>query len=254
MSWSPDGKRIALVMATLGRSSRFEGLDVLMLSTRRFAHLTTSKYCQGNRFGLLGGVDWSPDGRWIAFTCGSSKIVLIRPNGSGEHAVSTGLTNVQAPSWSPDGDRLAFSAGAVDHSSIYVIGADGNHRRRLARGRAPAWSPNSNLIVYRGSTHGPSCGGLRLVDADTARDASPASASNQCHEFGPRQVEAPEWSPDGTEIAVGSTSGVYVINADGTHLRLLTSLSPYSGRPAWRPTHGVPSVRYPTRTEQCSEC
>lgn len=254
MSWSPDGKRIALVMVTLGRSSHYEGLDVLTLSTRRFAHLTTSRYCQGNGFGLLGGVDWSPNGRWIAFTCGSSKIELIRPNGSGEHAVSTGLTNVQSPSWSPDGERLAFSAGAIDHSSVYLIGADGKHRRRLARGRAPAWSPDSTLIAYRAATHGASCGGLRLVDADTGRDASPASASNPCHQFGPRQVEAPAWSPDGTEIVVGSTSGVYVINADGTHLRLVTPRSPYSGQPAWRPTRGVPSLRYATRNPQCSEC
>ena len=102
----------------------------------------------------------------------------------------------------------SFSAGAVDHSAIYVIDVDGSHRRLLARGgRAPAWSPNSSLIAYRGGTHGGSCGGLRLVDADTGRDASPASAANPCHQFGPRQVEAPEWSPDGTEIAVGSTSG-----------------------------------------------
>ena len=129
-----------------------------------------------------------------------------------------------------------------------------SHRRLLVRGgRAPAWSPNSSLIAYRGGTQGGSCGGLRLVDADTGRDASPTSAANACHEFGVRQVEAPEWSPDGTEIAVGSTSGVYVINADGTDLRHLNATLLWSGRPAWRPVRGKP-VPYGTRAERCAQC
>jgi Tol biopolymer transport system component len=254
MSWSPDGTQLALVMATLGRTSPYEGLDVLTLRTRRFAHRSTGLSCQGRDFTLAGGVDWSPDGRWIAFTCGSSKIVLIRAAGTGERVVLTRLSNVRSPSWSPDGRRLAFSAGAVDHSAIYVIDVNGSQRRRLARGRAPAWSPNSTLIAYRGTTHGRSCGGLLLVDADTGRDANPAAALNPCHQFGPRQVEAPEWSPDGTEIAVGSTSGVYVINADGTDLRHINPNAPYSGQPAWRPVHGKESVRYGNRVQRCGEC
>ena len=251
MSWSPDGKQLALVMLVVGGTSPYAGLDVLTLSTRRFTHLATRQSCG---LPLTSGVDWSPDGRWIAITCDSSKIMLIRPTGAGERVVSTGLTNVGSPSWSPDGRRLVFSARPVDHSAIYVIDVDGSHRRLLARGRAPAWSPNSSLIAYRGATHGGSCGGLRLVDADTGRDASPPSAANPCHQFGPRQAEAPEWSPDGTEIAVGSTSGVYVINADGTDLRRINSNSPYSGRPAWRPVHGKQSVRYGDHAEICVQC
>ena len=44
----------------------------------------------GQRIRASGGVDWSPAGRWIAFTCGSSKILLIRPATAGERAISTG--------------------------------------------------------------------------------------------------------------------------------------------------------------------
>jgi Tol biopolymer transport system component len=254
MSWSPDGKQLALLMVSVSHLAPYEGLDILTLRTRRLTHLSTARACQGSGFGIPGGVDWSPDGRWIALTCGSSKILLIRPAGTVERAISTGLANVRSPSWSPDGRRLVFSAGKVDHSAIYAIDADGSHRRRLARGRAPAWSPNSSLIAYRGATHGGSCGGLRLVDADTGRDASPASAANPCHQFGPPQAEAPEWSPDGTEIAIGAVSGVYVINADGTDLRHINSTAPYSGKPAWRPGQGTRSVRYGDRAESCPEC
>ena len=255
MSWSPDGKQLAVVLVTVGGSSPYAGLDVLTLRTGRFRHLSAGERCQGNGFALPGGVDWSPAGRWIAFTCGSSKILLIRPATAGERAISTGLANVRSPSWSPDGRRVAFSAGPVDHSAIYVIDADGSHRRLLARGgRAPTWSPNSSLIAYRGGTNGSSCGGLRLVDADTGRDASPAAGANPCHQFGPRQVQAPEWSPDGTEIAVGSTSGVYVLNADGTDLRHVNPNSPWSGRPAWRPVYGKHAIQYGARAEDCPDC
>jgi Tol biopolymer transport system component len=255
MSWSPDGKQLAFVLTVLNRGSRYAGLNVLNVRTARLTHLSSGKTCDGTGFALAVGADWSPSGRWIAFTCGSSKILLKSATGARERIVETGLANVQSPSWSPDGRRLVFSAGAVDHSTLYVINADGTHRRLLVHGgRAPAWSPNSNLIAYRGGTHGSSCGGLRLVDANTGRDASPASAANSCHQFGVRETEAPEWSPDGTEIAFGSRSGVYVINADGTDLRHINSQSPYSGRPAWRPAHGKQTIEYGARAENCRDC
>jgi TolB protein len=50
---------------------------------------------------------------------------------------------------------------------------------------------------------------------------------------------APDWSPDGTEIAFDSNrSGkwlIYAIGADGTNLRQLTSNSPYDSTPVWSP-------------------
>lgn len=254
LSWSPDGTRLALVLTTLGRTSPFVGLNVLTVQTRRLAHLSSGRRCQDDRGSSPDGVGWSSDGRWIAYTCGSSKILLVSPTGDGERVISTGLTHVSSPSWSPDSRRLVFSAGSVDHSAIYVIDTNGSHRRLLARGRTPAWSPSSSLVAYRSGTQGSSCGGLRLVDANTGRDASPASAANPCHQFGVRQIEAPEWSPDGTEIAVGSSSGVYVMNADGTNLRRINPTSPYSGRPAWQPLLGKPAVRYETRLEDCGDC
>jgi TolB protein len=254
MSWSPDGRQLALALTTLGLSSPDAGLNVVAMRTGRLTHLSSGRRC-GNGYPLYAGVDWSPTGRWIALTCGSSKILLVAPTGRAERVISTGLASVGSPSWSPDGRRLTFSARRADHSSIYVINADGSGRRLLARGgRAPTWSPNSSLIAYRGGANGASCGGLRLVDANTGRDASPDAAANPCHQFGPRQIEAPEWSPDGTEIAAGTTSGLYVVNADGTDLRHLNGTSPYSGRPAWRPSFGKQSIRYGARAENCSEC
>ncbi len=52
-------------------------------------------------------------------------------------------------------------------------------------------------------------------------------------------AEQPSWSPDGTKIAFGTWNGIYIINADGTGLRRLT---PESGlwhdHPTWAPDGG----------------
>jgi Tol biopolymer transport system component len=50
-------------------------------------------------------------------------------------------------------------------------------------------------------------------------------------------VDQPAWSPDGTRIAfVGGTDhDIYVIDADGSHLRRLTSGSTQKGWPSWSP-------------------
>ena len=50
-------------------------------------------------------LDWSPDGRLIAFARGdfddlSSSIHVIRPDGTGERRLSL-LTSVDHPSWQP---------------------------------------------------------------------------------------------------------------------------------------------------------
>jgi Tol biopolymer transport system component len=49
----------------------------------------------------------------------------------------------------------------------------------------------------------------------------------------------PVWSPDGRKIAITTRKGIYVMDADGSDLKLLTSETGKGifgiGRPTWRP-------------------
>jgi Tol biopolymer transport system component len=153
-TWSPDGAQIAFVSgSSLSRSVwivaadgsgarevsvRFNGLD---------AH----------------PLDWSPDGRLLAFTCLPSPTsrpasevaeaaqetgVCFLDVATGEwHAVTPGWLQATSPSWSPDGSEIAFTAHPGTNtatSEVWVMRGDGTEERRLWPGDTfenPAWYP-----------------------------------------------------------------------------------------------------------------
>ena len=45
----------------------------------------------------------------------------------------------------------------------------------------------------------------------------------------------PAWSPDGRRIAFQREATLYLMNADGSHVRRLTARAAIDGSPAWRP-------------------
>ncbi|MBI3960568.1 MAG: PD40 domain-containing protein [Chloroflexi bacterium] len=83
----------------------------------------------------------------------SGKLALAAADGSVVlYDLSSGsprtLTNGVDPAISPDGRRVAFLRGG---QGLFVIDVDGSNERRLYGGqelRAPAWSPDGQLIVF----------------------------------------------------------------------------------------------------------
>jgi Tol biopolymer transport system component len=72
----------------------------------------------------------------------------------------------------------------------------------------------------------------------TGKRIVPAAAGpGACAEIG--VAGPPVWSPDGTQIAMPTRSGTYVMGADGRDLRLLTLESGLGtllhGLPTWQP-------------------
>jgi TolB protein len=83
--WAPDGKRIVY---------SFDNDLFVMDATARNASLLTRG---------AGEPSWSPDGRWIAFDCGSGergRMCAIRPDGTGRRRILAGVDGA-FPAWKP---------------------------------------------------------------------------------------------------------------------------------------------------------
>lgn len=135
-SWSPDGKRLVLRVAT----PTTKGLSILELASGTLTPLTPDS-----------GADnlpaWSPKGDVIAFTSnrdGDWDIYTIRPDGSGLRRLTSSPGNDAHAAWSPDGRWLAFSSarggfkdemarggGGQGATDIFVMRPDGTEARRL---------------------------------------------------------------------------------------------------------------------------
>lgn len=90
----------------------------------------------------------SVDGTPLVFqTAGGGDIMVINPDGSGLHHLTSGMD----PVISPDGQKVAFARQQGDSGSAWVINLDGSDEHqvlgetRLAR--HPSWSPDGQKLV-----------------------------------------------------------------------------------------------------------
>jgi TolB protein len=98
----------------------------------------------------------------------------------------------------------------------------------------PAWSPDGSVIAFTSETRhrdGGSASDIYLIDPD-GTDLVNLTRTPELWE------SSPAWSPDGTRIlfqAAGTSSGLYVMNADGTRPTLLASDGISTGNGSWSP-------------------
>ncbi len=171
---------------------------------------------------------WSPDGNRLAITylqhngVGTSGLYLSNADGSGPVRF---FETVYAPRWSPDGSRIAFSrcVSTIDECDIYTINATGGGLQPLTSQpgseQSPQWSPDGRSIAYILIT--PANSTLWVMDRD----------GTHVRQL-PLPIEAfnPAWSPDGKTIAVDNGFGIWLVNADGSRPRPLTTNCGTDGR------------------------
>jgi TolB protein len=184
--------------------------------------------------------NWSPDGHRIVFARGTNSgtdqeqhgLYTIAPDGTDLTALSPKFTSTitsteaapflagadQGPAFSPDGKQIAFNHirghvalegthglppgfDQIQFSEIFVMDADGSHRRQVTRhpaysgdsGNGVAWSPDGTALVY-------------------SRFNSPGSDPSQCR-------------------------SLYVVDVAGRHSRQLTPCTlGAGGTPDWSQT------------------
>jgi len=161
------------------------------------------------------------------------EIYIARGDGSERTRLTHAPDQDEAPSLAEGCQLIAFSSKRNGNSDIYTMYSDGSHLERIttdpARDVLPALSPDGQKIAFQSYRDGdePEVYVIDLPSGELQRLTYYGGYDGQ-----------PAWSPDGSKIAfISDRSGaknVWVMDADGSHLRQITAL-PYTGGPKWSP-------------------
>ncbi len=191
------------------------------------------------------GLEWSPDGRRLAFHTEVRKnidVYVVNTNGQNLNRLTDDAAEDSRPSWHPSGKKIAFTTNRDGNFEIYTMTDGGQILENLTNDAVkdidPAWSRDGRRLAFT-SKRGKSLGDIYVMDANgenlrnltNNRAASTHAAwspdeqkiafiSNRTGAAniyamdaadGANQVAIaccrdPEWSPDGEKIA-GATFG-----------------------------------------------
>lgn len=154
---------------------------------------------------------FSPDGEWVLFTSerdGSADIYRARLDGSQlERLVDDAAFDDQA-ALAPDGRSLAFVSGRGGQADVWVMDLATRDARNVTAAPSgefrPAWSPDGEWLAFSS-------------DRDPARTTCLGSGATT----GPGPFVRPQYS------------SVFVIRADGSGERRISTTDEVAGRPAW---------------------
>jgi Tol biopolymer transport system component len=170
-AWSPDGKELAVSMASQGSANRSPSGSESM----RCGLFLLSADGQGEPRLLFRDAltpAWSPDGTKLAFSVerprGQWAIHVAGVDGSNDVQLTEPPLMAGSPVWSPNGKLIAFDEFADQrHQQIFIMEPDGSHRRQItADGNwscgHPSWSPDGKRLIFSCRSASP-CGGVSSV-------------------------------------------------------------------------------------------
>lgn len=204
-SFSPDGSRLAFV-------SNLNGVPQVWIvdSAGGWPRLVTALDDQ------VGGVEWSPDGRWLAFSLApgggmNQQIHLVRPDGMDLRRITPGgKDNNWLGGWSRDGKLLSLASNREDASTMdaYLFDPESGETTMAAKnpgigGITDLSADHAKALIYRMESR--SSDNLFLRDLESGKEVLLTE-----HE-GPGSFDGGVFSPDGSIIYLSSN-----LNSDRT--------------------------------------
>jgi Tol biopolymer transport system component len=211
-TWSPDGQLLAVVDPSTA-SSAADGAQLRLVNV-------TDKIVRTYPFPAIGGLAWSPNGRWIAATGGTGE----RSNALVRIDVATGeVVQLDGPSglldspreaaWSPDSRQIAYvrwdaegQFGCMCETDVFIADADGSHSFRLnpipAEADQPSWSPDGQWVAFRHAVHhtftpDTTVSGIAIIRPDGTGEREVAAEG----------AEAFAWSAEGDQLRFAHDEG-----------------------------------------------
>lgn len=156
---------------------------------------------------------FSPGGKAIAFVrwdgTGAGRVMVMRRDGRGLHAVTPSQPKPAGLAWSPDGRSLAYTSGRdiwrVDLGTSTPVNLTNSTTTDAWQ---PSWSPDGTRIAYDAFEFCFRCTALHVMNADGSDNRTVTDPRGS-------QARRPTWAPDGTTIAL-SLSAYLVVKPDGT--------------------------------------
>ncbi len=219
--WSPDGSRLLYVASDEhGKPQLF----LRWMDTGQTAMLTRLQRAPG-------GLSWSPDGRWIAFS-------MFVPDSPDPFAKLP--PKPEGAEWAPPArtyERLLYrmdGAGflPLGHTHLFLLPAEGGTPRQLTEGPynhggTPEWTPDGRHLLISANRRDDweyQMSDSEIYEISVADGTARPITDRRGPDSGPRV------SPDGSKIAYSGfddrfqgyqVSKLYVMNRDGTGARII---------------------------------
>jgi Tol biopolymer transport system component len=220
---SPDGRQVAFI-----RLDNKEGAFHLVVVNEDGTGERVLSSHRGDDW-FQGGIDWSPDGKTIAYILMSNTgeeratLMAIRVEDGSEKAITTGRwRQTSGLLWLPDGSGLVFSgrANRTAPGQLWRVAYPSGEVRKLTNDLNDYSSRNftadgNTLLAFQSKNYSD----IWTMPFAQAGDKPAQVTFSKTDEFG-------AWTPDGKIVFVSTVNdnrSLWVMNADGSNRRQLTS-------------------------------
>jgi len=192
---SPDGSQIAFIW------DRSDASNIYLISLDGGWPRRMTPDRDAKPYWLDESPQWSPDGRFLAFTDkGHSWLVAV--DGGLPQKITSFTSRATTPRWMPDGHHILVTVERDDRQRILMTDHSGAWPRPVSRGPGddsdPQVSPDGRFVAY---LHHPlddlDRTDIMLADIQ-AGTAGPVTKTPE------RENTAPDWSPEGQRLAYTS--------------------------------------------------